>query len=189
MLRIVIVGTSCSGKTTLADRIATIKDIPHIELDAINWGSNWTPLSIDEFRRRVQAEVAQDQWVLDGNYSKVRDLIWSRATHLLWLNLPFLMVFWRALTRTTKRVITRQELWAGNRETLKGVLFERDSILWWVIRTHRRRRREYRQLIESSQYSHLIVYEIRNSGDLQEVLLELGCIAAVQPASQKQTEA
>jgi len=162
MLRIVIVGTSCSGKTTLADRIATIKDIPHIELDAINWGSNWTPLSIDEFRRRVQAEVAQDQWVLDGNYSKVRDLIWSRATHLLW---------------------------AGNRETLKGVLFERDSILWWVIRTHRRRRREYRQLIESSQYSHLIVYEIRNSGDLQEVLLELGCIAAVQPASQKQTEA
>jgi adenylate kinase family enzyme len=174
MYRISVVGTTGSGKTTLARRIAATKNLPHIELDAIHWGPDWTPLSLEEFRRRVQTEVAQDQWVIDGNYGKVRDIVLSRATHLVWLNLPFPLVFWRTLKRTARRVFTRQELWAGNRETLRGALFERDSILWWVIRTHGRRMREYRRLVESDQYSHLVVYEIRNSDDLKEMLLSLG---------------
>lgn len=170
MYRISIVGTTGSGKTTLARRIAAIKNLPHIELDAIHWGPDWTPLSLEEFRRRVEVEVSKEQWVMDGNYSKVRDIVLPRATHLIWFNLPFLLVFWRTLKRTSKRVFTRQELWAGNRETLRGALFERDSLLWWVIRTHGRRIREYRRLVESDQYGHLIVYEIRNSGDIQELL-------------------
>lgn len=174
MYRISVVGTTGSGKTTLARRIATTKNLPHIELDAIYWGPDWTPLSLEEFRREVQTEVAQDQWVIDGNYSKVRDIVLSRATHLVWFNLPFPLVFWRTLKRTARRVFTRQELWAGNRETLRGTLFERDSLLWWVIRTHDRRMREYDRLVESDQYSHLIVYEIRNSNDLKEMLLSLG---------------
>jgi adenylate kinase family enzyme len=173
MIRVAVVGTSCSGKTTLARKIAGIKGIPHIELDAIHWGRDWTPKPIDKLRAEIHDLVAQDEWVIDGNYSKLRDIIWPRATHLVWLNLPFPRVFWRALSRTTKRVLTQEELWGGNRETLRLVLFDRDSILWWVIQTHRRNAREYRRLIESGEYDHLQVYELRSPGASESLLGDL----------------
>jgi len=173
MLRVAVVGTSCSGKTTLARKIADANRIPHIELDAIYWKPNWTPMPIHEFRRAVEVKVAMEEWVIDGNYSKVRDIIWPRANLLIWLNLPFVRVFWQAMSRTLKRVITKEELFSGNRETFKLAFFDRDSILWWVIRTHHRRRDEYRKLIDHGHYPHLKVYELRNSADVSEVLLEL----------------
>lgn len=173
MLRVAVVGTSCSGKTTLARKIANSNRIPHIELDAIYWKPNWTPLPVDKFRRAVEVEVAREEWVIDGNYSKVRDIIWSRANHLIWLNLPFARVFFRVVSRTLKRVITKEELFSGNRETFKLAFLDRDSILWWVIRTHHRRKREYRHLIDRNYYPHLTIYELCNSADIHEVLLKL----------------
>ena len=83
MRRFAVAGTSCSGKTTLARRIAALYGIPHIELDAIYWGPNWKPSAIDEFRSAVEIETSNDRWVIDGNYSKVRDIVWERATHLI----------------------------------------------------------------------------------------------------------
>jgi adenylate kinase family enzyme len=67
MLRVAVVGTSCSGKTTLARIIASTNDILHIEIDAVYWQPNWTPVPIHAFREAVEAEVARDEWVVDGN--------------------------------------------------------------------------------------------------------------------------
>lgn len=173
MLRVAVVGTSCSGKTTLARRIAQTNGIPHIELDVLYWGPNWTPQPIEDFRELVIKVAAGQSWVIDGNYSSVRDIIWPRATHLVWINLSFAIVFWRALSRTFKRVITREQLFAGNRETVRLAFFDRDSILWWVIRTHHRRRREYRDIFSSGSYPHLEVFEVRNNKVEKEVILRL----------------
>ena len=168
MLRVSVVGTSCSGKTTLAKRISSACNIPHVELDLIHWLPNWTPRPIDEFREAVRAAASGEQWVIDGNYSKVRDLIWPRATDVVWLNLPFATVFRRALTRTAKRVLTGEEVFPGSRETIRLVLFDRDSIVWWVIRTHRRRQRAYERLFRKTPSHQFVVHEIRNSEDAAE---------------------
>lgn len=168
-----VVGTSCSGKTTLARRISQVCGIPHYELDAIHWGPNWTELSVEDFRQAVARATQGEAWVIDGNYHVVRDIVWGRATHVAWLNLPFTRVFWQALSRTAKRVATRQELWAGNRETTRQVIFDRDSILWWVLRTYRRRRREYPLLFQDERNAHLKVYELRNATHTQAMLEEL----------------
>ena len=173
MPRVAVVGTSCSGKTTLARRIARSCNIPHFELDAVNWQPGWTPLPIDEFRAAVGAIVQDEHWVIDGNYSKVRDIIWARATDVVWLDLPFLVVLWRAITRTGKRVITQEELFAGNRETIRLVLFSRDSILWWVIRTHRRRQRTYQELFRLRGDLPFRVHRICNSVEENEMLARL----------------
>lgn len=92
MLRVAIVGTSCSGQTTLARQIASQFHIPHVELDAVYWQPNWTKLQIDQFRSAVESAAAGDQWVINGNYSKVRDIVWKRAMDLVWLNPPFIVV-------------------------------------------------------------------------------------------------
>ena len=173
MPRVAIVGTSCSGKTTLARQIASQHHIPHIELDAIYWQQDWTPLPIDQFRSAVEAAAAGDQWVIDGNYSRVRDIIWNRATDIVWMNLPFMTVLWRAIKRTCRRVITGEELFAGNRETILKTLFDRESILWWVIRTHHRRTRTYLQLLRGESHPNFAVHEIRKPADKKAMLESL----------------
>src|SRR5262245_40756111 len=131
--RIVIVGTSGSGKTTLARRVAERLDIPHVELDALRHGPNWAPAPWDVFRARFEAATSGPAWVVDGNYSAIRDAVWSKANTLVWLQYPFHIVFWRLWWRTIRRGISRQELWNGNRESLSTAFFSRDSILLWAI--------------------------------------------------------
>ena len=165
MHRVSVVGTSCSGKTTIARRIADHYQIPHIELDKVFWKPNWTPSPLDQYRLAVEALAAGDEWVIDGNYSKVRDIVWARATDVVWMNLPFATVLWRVIKRTVRRIVTHEELFAGNRETVRNAILSRDSLIWWVIRTHRGRKRALWELLESEKYSRLQLHEIRRAKD------------------------
>src|SRR6185312_16957483 len=88
-MRVVVVGTSGSGKSTFARRLAPAIGAPAIELDAINWQAGWRDLNThdpEEFVRRVAAAAATEAWVVDGNYSRVRDVLWPRATRFVWLD-------------------------------------------------------------------------------------------------------
>ena len=77
--RITVVGTTATGKTTLATQLAQCLGLPRVELDALYWGPNWTAASVEDFRARVAQVVSKNEWVLDGNYSRARDLIWART--------------------------------------------------------------------------------------------------------------
>ena len=173
MLRVAVVGTSGAGKTTFARRLAQITDGVHVELDAIHWQPNWVELPTEELRELVSQAVAQERWVIDGNYGKVRDLIWRRATHVIWLNYPFLTVFTRVLFRTVRRLITREVLFAGNRESFRGTFLSRDSILWWTLTTYDRRRRQYRALFDQRDMPHLTMIELRNQRQADRLLASL----------------
>ena len=133
MNRVVVIGTSCVGKTIFARSLAEALCCPHIELDALYWQPNWTPRPPEEFRKLVAQELSLGCWVTDGNYSVVRDLIWSRTTTVIWLNYGFPLVLWRALTRTVRRVLTQEDLFSANRESLRLAFFSRDSILWGFL--------------------------------------------------------
>lgn len=145
--RTAVIGTSCAGKTTFAQRLARATGVKHIELDALNWMPNWTPRPHEEFRMMVEQAVAGDAWVSDGNYTKLRDIIWSRATTLVWLDYSFPVVVRRAVSRTLRRLLYRQTLYAGNRESFRRTFLDKDSILLWVVKTYHRRRRDYRRLL------------------------------------------
>ena len=116
--RVSVVGNSGSGKTTLGAALGRAMGVPHLELDSVFHQPDWEPLDRDEFRRRVGEFVAADRWVVDGNYSSVRDLIWARADTVVWLDLPRHRVMRQILWRTIRRVALRKELWNGNRERL-----------------------------------------------------------------------
>ena len=142
MDRINVVGTNCSGKTTLARRLAARLDVAHVELDALFWGPAWTPVDPERFRRRVAEAAAGERWVLDGGYSPVRDLTWARADTIVWLDYPLALVLRRWVRRTVARIRSGEEFWpgTGNRESIRSAL-RPDGLLWWILRTHRSRRR------------------------------------------------
>jgi adenylate kinase family enzyme len=119
--RIAVVGTSGSGKTWLGRGIARRLAVPFVELDSIYHQPGWQPLPAEEFRSRVADIVAGAGWVIDGNYSAVRDVVWTRADTVIWFDLPRRTVMRQVVTRTLRRAITRAELWNGNREPLTGL--------------------------------------------------------------------
>jgi adenylate kinase family enzyme len=157
MQRISVVGNSGSGKTTLARRLAAALGVPHLELDSVFHQPGWQPLETGEFRRLVSEFTAGRGWVVDGNYSRVRDIIWGRADTVVWLDLPRRRVMRQVTGRTLRRVITREELWNGNREPWTN-LFRLDpeqSILAWAWTSHQRYRDRYLAALADPGNAHL----------------------------------
>lgn len=141
MQRVSVVGCSGSGKSTTARRLAQCLDVPYVELDAIHWGPNWTPAPPEQKRERVAQAIEADAWVTDGNYfGSLGGLIWDRADTVVWVNPPRWKVMWRSISRTARRVATREELWSGNRETWRTLLlwWRDDSIVHWAWTSYAR---------------------------------------------------
>ena len=161
MRRIVVVGATSSGKTALARRLAARLACPHVELDALYWTTNWTAAPIKEFRARIARALDADVWVADGNYSKVRDIVWARADTIVWLDYSLLVILWRLVRRTVRRILTGEELWASNRESVR-LLLSRDSIFLWALRTFRRLRRDYSAIPRAPAWTHLTVVRLRS---------------------------
>jgi adenylate kinase family enzyme len=172
MRRIVVIGTSCSGKSTLARELSRRLEIGHIELDALHWGPNWTPNP--DFADRVERAVSANGWVLDGGYAKVRHLIWPRADTMIWLDYPMSVVMMRGLRRTLPRAIRGTELWAGNRESLRLTFLNKESILLWIINTWRLRRRDYPALLRAARLEGKRVIRLRHPGDAEGLLQTIG---------------
>ena len=177
MERIVVIGSSCAGKTTFARRLARRLGAPHVELDALYWLPGWEGRPREAFRALVAEATAGERWIVDGNYSKVRDVVWPRATPAIWLDYAFLRVMARALLRTTRRIVRREVVHGGNRETLRNAFLHGDGIPLWVVRTFRRRRREYRALLSGAAYAHLRVVVLRRPAEAEQFLAQMGAEA------------
>jgi adenylate kinase family enzyme len=144
--RVNVKGTSGAGKTTIAAVLAERLGVPHIELDALHHGPNWTEASAEEFQRRVKQamDASPDGWVIDGNYErKLGTLVTDAADTLLWIDLPLPVILLRLWQRTSHRIRHNVELWNGNREAWKTALWGRESLFVWAVRSHRRHRREW----------------------------------------------
>ena len=155
--KIVVVGTTSSGKSTLASQLAEKIGGDYIELDALHWEPNWVEAPDEVFRERVEMAIKSDAWVVAGNYSVVRDVIWKNAEAVIWLDYPFHIVFWRLFKRTIRRSITKEELFAGNVENfwMHLKLWSQESLFHWLFKTYWRRKREYPLLFALPENSHL----------------------------------
>ena len=145
MRRVSVVGTSGSGKSTVARELALILGVPHLELDGVHHQPDWEPLPQEEFRRIVAVQAATDGWVIDGNYRSVQPLVWARADTVVWLDLPKRTVMRQIIWRSLRRVAGRQELWNGNRERWQNFLSwdPEQSVISWAWHKHAQDRARY----------------------------------------------
>ena len=161
-LKINVVGSSGSGKTTLARHLAGALALPYIELDALFWQPNWTPTPDPVFLAQITNALSGPGWVLDGNYDRTRPIKWANVEVVIWLDLPAWRILLQVLTRTLRRSLKGEVLWAGNRETLRKALFSRDSILLWAITQLGPIRRRYRAMMADPALSHIRFIRIQS---------------------------
>jgi adenylate kinase family enzyme len=178
--RIVVVGTTSSGKSTLAKRLAEKIGGDFIELDALYWEPNWVGAELKVFRERVETATSSQVWLVAGNYRGVRDLIWSNAQAVIWLDYSLPILFWRLLKRTVKRWITQEELWNGNRETFwwHFKIWSEESLFHWLFKTYWRRKREYPILLAQPEYSHLKIYHFTKPSETEEWLAKINLLSS-----------
>jgi hypothetical protein len=135
---VLVVGICGSGKTTLAAGLAARLGLPHIETDALRHGPGWTVQPA--FVAEVDRATATPGWVVDSAaYTEVAGMLWGRADTVVWLDLRRSVVLLRVARRTASRVLRRELLWSGNRESLWGAL-SRGHPLAKVIMDFRSRR-------------------------------------------------
>jgi adenylate kinase family enzyme len=172
MRRISVVGNSGAGKSRFAAALAGRLSVPYVELDSIFHQPDWVPLPVDEFRRRVEAKTRPEGWVVDGNYSVVRDIVWRKADTVVWLDLPRPMVMWGVVTRTLMRAARRTELWNGNRERWQD-MFSRDpgqSIILWSWTNHAKYHDRYRAAMSDPAWAHLRFVHLRSRREAERLL-------------------
>ena len=183
MRRVVVIGGSCAGKTTVARRLAAILSVPHVELDALHHDANWNEASADLLRERLDAALASAPggWVVDGNYyGKLAGCQVEPADTVVFLDLPYLTAIRRVLWRTFSRLVTREELWNGNRERLRDT-FGRNSIVLWVLRTHRGFRKKWTERLRA--YPHVDIVRLRAQREVNDWLQSIQATAEMSASS------
>ena len=145
-LRVLVIGTSGSGKSTFAEKLAGEAGIAHLELDLINWRPGWYDRSREEtaaFLADVDHATAQRDWVLAGNYSVTRPVVLPRVTHLVWMDLPLWLVMAQLIPRSIRRAAAKdRDVFEGCREDWPR-LIRADHPIRWALTTHYSRRHKY----------------------------------------------
>ena len=177
MQRISVIGSSASGKTTMARTLSQALGLPHLELDSVFHQSGWRPLDDDAFQANVAAFAERDAWVIDGNYTShgVAQLVWPRADTVVWLDLPRTIVLRRVVARTLRRMITREELWNGNREPWSNLIDPRpvNNIILWAWTRHGHTRRKYEALLTDGNWEHATVFRLRTQAEVRAFIGEV----------------
>ena len=181
MKRINVVGTSASRKTTFSKKLSKKLNLTYIELDHLFWLDDWQETPDFEFFQKIAQAIAYadiDQikqgYVIDGNYSRTTHLTWREIDTVIWLDLPFYLNLFQSVQRAFSRAISQKPFWENSNNTESFTrMFTRDSIILWMIKTHKKNRKKYHDKMKDSQFSHVQFIHITTRKQMEQFLENL----------------
>ncbi|WP_258308184.1 adenylate kinase [Streptomyces sp. NWU339] len=159
--KIALFGPPASGKTTIAKKLSDSLGLPHTDLDEILFTGDGT-LPLDEFRIEADRITRGASWVVEGNYSKLADVVWHRAEVLVWLDLPLLLVVRRIVYRSLRQLAGLDTSAQARRLTWNRAFFGRRSLLRTAIRKYRNNRPRYAQQVAETAALGVHVVRLRS---------------------------
>ena len=160
--RTVVVGSTCSGKSTLAAELARRIDAPFVELDALFWLPEWTQ--------------SDDDPAVAGNYRRVSmELLWPRTATMVWLDYPLPLILRRVVARSWRRWRTDELLWGTNHERFWRHLklwSREDSLIAWALTTHHSRRRRFSAHMRDPRWSQASWIRLRSPRETERWLAD-----------------
>ena len=109
----------------------------------------------------------------EGNYSAVREALWSSSTTIIWLNYSFARVLYRAIFRSFKRAVTKEVVFSENTESFKHSFFSKESIILWVIKTHGKNKEKYSKFLHNKRYSEKQVITLKSQAQTDQFISKL----------------
>ncbi|MFQ2148744.1 adenylate kinase [Aeromonas jandaei] len=157
MKRINVVGTSGSGKSTFSQVLANKLNYPYLEMDAMFWKPNWQGSTDEELFSTLKRKLADEHWVLDGNYNRTVPIKWERVDTVIWIDYSFARTLYQAVKRALLRSLTKPELWKNSRnvESFRKSFLSKDSVILWTCKTYKNNRARYLQIFSDPKYSHI----------------------------------
>lgn len=166
MRRVALFGPPATGKTTLARWLSMELDQPHTDLDDILFTPHG-PLPLEEFRRQAAEITCTDGWIVEGNFSKLADIVWHRADTLIWLDFPLPLILYRIVRRSLRQLTGREDSAQARRLTWSAAFFARRSLLRTAIRKYRANRPRYAQQVSETAAMGVEVIRLRSPRDVQ----------------------
>lgn len=161
-----VVGVSGNGKSSLSKRLASLRDVPYVELDRLCHLAGWREATDEDFRRDVLAAMHPDGWVIDGTYeNKLGSLVFDRADTVVWLDLPLPVVLSRLFRRIVRDLVTKRDLFNGNRQTVRAAFASRDALVPYAVTQFFVRRRSYPAKFAAMK--HLTLVRLRSPAEVE----------------------
>lgn len=170
--RIMIIGCGGAGKSTLARRLGEITGLPVIHLDAEHWQPGWVVTPKEEWRRKVEALVRRDRWIIDGNYGGTLPIRMAAAETIIVLDYPWWLCLWRVGLRIVQyRGHSRPDIGPGCPERIDW------QFIKWILDFPRTTRLKIYALLEEYREGKQILIH-RSPGETRRWLVS---IERVQP--------
>ncbi len=163
-MKIHIIGCSGSGKTYLANALAKKYNIPHFDLDDIQWDNNaegyGTKRPLEERNALLQEILNNNEWVIEGVYYAWVQQSFDEADKIYVLDMPRYLYKSRIIIRSIKRKLGIQQ---GKRETLKSVY----NLLKWTETFQNKNLKEIKTILE--KYENKVIW-LSSKKDVREII-------------------
>lgn len=178
MKRVVVVGSSGSGKTTIARALSDKLALPHLEMDSVAHRGGFSDHPQPWFRPEIEAFAAGEEWVIDGNYTSwgTQEVVWPRADTFVWPDISKARAISRVSRRTLKRVFTREELWDGVKEPWSN-LYSLDpykNLMVWTWTRYDGVVQKYENAMSDGSWEHATVHRLRTPAQVRSFLSGVG---------------
>ncbi|MBI5932373.1 MAG: hypothetical protein HY867_01595 [Chloroflexi bacterium] len=118
MNKLLVIGVSGAGKSTVANRLSAILNLPFFPSDGFYWEDEWRLASPEKVRQRLMDALSHDKWILDGNFDNEHEFVWKQADRIIWLDYSLPTILKQVIARNLRWTLTRQTVWSGNQMTL-----------------------------------------------------------------------
>ncbi|MBQ5601230.1 MAG: DNA topology modulation protein FlaR [Clostridia bacterium] len=163
-MKIHIIGCSGSGKTYLANALAKKYNIPHFDLDDIQWDNNaegyGTKRPLEERNALLQKILNNNEWVIEGVYYAWVQQSFDEADKIYVLDMPRYLYKSRIIVRSIKRKLGMQQ---GKRETLKSVY----NLLKWTETFRNKNLKEIKTILD--KYENKVIW-LSSKKDVSEII-------------------
>ena len=163
-MKIHIIGCSGSGKTYLAKALSEKYNIPHFDLDDIQWDNNangyGVKMPVEKHTELLNNILDNENWIIEGVYYAWVGKCFEYADKIYVLNIPKRVYTYRIIKRAIKRKLGPEK---GKKETLKSVY----NLLKWTNTFQKKNMVEIRKIL--SAYPEKTVW-LKNRKEVKRVI-------------------
>lgn len=169
-MKIMIIGSVGSGKSTFARKLGEILHLPVYHLDFYFWKPGWIETPRNEWEEFHNQLVAKERWIIDGHYGRTLDIRMQAADVIILFDLSPLITTYRVIKRRLQyHGKTRPDLNEGCPESIDwqfimyGWNFRRDKRPGIMEKLKQHSKDKQIILIRTPKEAKLLLRDITNS--------------------------